>query len=676
MKPIKISTPQAILDLLRQRPLPYDSLRSPQALAHYPAVFDRLLHEGKRDFLKILRQQPAQATFDSVARAMMEIGVDLTALWEILSNHHHTSGNDVTRALIERYQPKIAAFGNALSLNADLYVLLRRVKKSRAHLTEAEQRSLHLMMRAMEVAGVHLLEKKKTRIKAINLRMGKLSEKFNENVTASRNAFFHHFATDESLQDVPPQEKEMAKAEAKNRKLPGYVFTLSPPSMLAVLRYCTDREIRKKFLAAHHSVAASGKHDNRPLILEMLRLRHEKARLLGYKTFADCMIADRMAEKPANVHQLLKTVIAHARTRAKKDVKELQAFAHLPDFQPWDVGFFAQQLRKKKYEVNDNELKQFFPLNRALDGLFVVAKRLFDLDFRHLSSSEDVIVYEVRRGGKKIGEFLQDLFARPAKRPGAWSTAFSEPIFRNGAYIEHPIAFNAANFGKSMGKEPSLLRHGEVVTLFHEFGHALHNLLSENSERNLHSFHVEWDFIELPSQLLENWCWDARSLRLFARHWKTGKPLPHALLKRLKESKTFMQGMDTLTQTEFAMFDLLLHSRTPPKTVAELDRFARSINGKFAVLPVPDFQKRHASFSHIFAGGYCAGYYSYLWAEVLEADVYSRFEKAGPLNRKTGDRFRREILAVGTGRPAKVSFRAFMGRKPDPRALLRKRGLV
>ena len=475
---------------------------------------------------------------------------------------------------------------------------------------------------------------------------------------------------------MPPQDVAAAAAEAKKRKVKGWVFTLSPPSYAAILRFCSDRRVRRKFFLANTAIATRGALDNRPVILRILRLRQERAKLLGFKRYADLALADRMAGSVREVEKLLDAFVPKARTRARRDIRELTRFAGIGRLEWWDLSYVGEQYRKDAFRLDERKLKSYFSAERMIDGMFFTARRLFGVTFRKMpDASPDVRRYEARLEGKRIGYLLLDLFARPTKRGGAWSASLRESVYRSGTLSTHPVAINVASFGRAHGKTPALLQHIEAVTLFHEFGHALHSLLTRVPHRNLDANRVEWDFIELPSQLMENWCWEEQPLRRFARHVTSGLPLPDETLRQLRRSRQFLQGFQGHSQAEFATLDMMLHTRRPPRTVRELDALCANVARRFAVLPVPPGYRRYASFMHVFAGGYAAGYYGYLWAEALEADAFERFEKSGLFDRRLGERYRREILAAGATRPGMESFAAFMGRKPDPQALFRKRGL-
>jgi peptidyl-dipeptidase Dcp len=493
----------------------------------------------------------------------------------------------------------------------------------------------------------------------------------------SRAEFFHVITDEAVLGEMPQDDKDVAQEEAKKRKLEGWVFTLSPPSYIVVMKYCTDRSVRQIFFQANCTAATSGKHDNRPLILRLLKLRKETATLLGYRTYADYVLADRMARNPQTALKLLRSFGKRCRAKARVQLAQVRAYAKLKDLQWWDLSFYGRQMREEYFKLSDHVLQQYFPLESIVQGAFDVASALFGLTFTPLHLPDAAMhAYEVIREGKRIGYFVLDPYARQQKRDGAWCDSLRVPIVVSGPNREYPVALNVSNAPHPAGSKPSLLRHMDVQTIFHEFGHALHLLLSDTPYRNIHSFQTEWDFVELPSQLYENWCWEEKVLRRSAKQYKTSEPIPKKYITQLRKSRQFLQAIGSLTQVEFAMLDMALHTSTPPKTVKQLDRFCARVTSKYSLLANGASAQRYASFHHLFGGGYAAGYYSYLWADILQADVFSQFAAKGIFDKKLGEKLRKEILAAGTSRPGAASFRAFMGRGPKPTALLRQLGLL
>jgi oligopeptidase A len=650
----------------------YAFLGSDAALKAYPDALTLLLQRAKENVSAL--ERVTDPTFATLVQPLLSSDGDLSLLWGFLDQLNHTDGTPVTQKIMEEFQPNIIAQQASVMRSAVLYRGLLAVRK-RGKLDAAQARSLHLLIQGMEMSGVHLPDAEKARLQAIDERLEALAESFMRNTVESRKKFFRHFETDEHLREMPPQSLDAARAEAKARKLPGWVFTLSPPSLSAVLTYCSDRKTRRDFALANASVATDGPTDNRPLILEILRLRREKARMLGKKTFVEYALQDRMARTPAEIKAFLKSYAVACKRKAAREVKELQAFSGLKKLERWDMSYEGEKLQKKRYAIDDRELREYFPLEQVLDGMFAVAKKLYDVRLRRVRPplhAKDIRAFEVSRGTRKIGYFLLDLYAKPQKRSGAWAACLRSP---DASRSQLPILINVINAQAPVGRSPVLLRHDDVQTIFHEFGHALHVLLSSSPYGNLYGFLCEWDFMELPSQIMENWCWEPQALTLYARHAKTGKPLPDPLLRSLRRSREFLAGYFGLAHTMHSFLDLALHLDEPPETPAALDTLCRRIYESYAVLPVHKESRMHAAFSHLFAGGYAAGYYSYVWAEILEADIFARIKRDGMLSRKAGEAFRKGILAQGTLKPGAELFRAYMGRDPSITPLLRKHGL-
>lgn len=689
-----------ITELKRPGLLDYHFLSRPTTLTSFSRCLTMLIGETERRYDAILAVHPDAATFENTVDAALKADDALALLWSFLQNLDNTDTSKVTRGLIRTFQPKLVALDHKVIVSERLYGLLRAVSKKKT-LTAVQRRSLTLMMRGMEAEGVHRSPAVKKKLKTINTKLSHLSEKFTQNTVDDRKTFFHHITDASVLSGMPESDRQSAQAEATRRKLPGFIFTLSPPSYMAILRYCTDRSVRRLFYETETALASKGRHDNRPVVLEILRLRQEKAGLLGFDHFADYALQMRMARSVPDIQRITGPFARAAKRKAVKEMQELSAFANEQALQLWDVPFWREKMKRRKFAIDDGKLSEYFPLEQTLAGLFAIARRLFGIEMKKLSVpsyATDVRSYEVRRKGKVIGYYVLDLFARESKRTGAWAECLRNGLMSDGnskssrkefssnssisstssnsLQSRLPIFINTTNFAKGSSGKPTLLKHMDVQTIFHEFGHALHGILSAQPYENLDGFHTEWDFVELPSQFLENWCWESASLDLFARHWKTKERLPRSMLSKMKRSRTFMAGFLATGYSELSDLDVRLHTIKPPRSVAALDRDTVKHARAFYPLPVPKTFRRYASFGHIFSGGYAAGYYSYLWAEVLEADIFSLFEKSGILSSFVGEKYRRMILAKGASEPGEKLFEALMGRKPSPKALMRKRGLV
>lgn len=647
----------------------------------YKQALEEQFKEVNDAFEKLSAMPADDATFETLVEPYHALDEELKMAWLFLDQYHKTDGDEVTAALMQEFQPKIVRLSDTMLLNVPFYRLLEAVwDRSAQTLSDAARRSLELMIRDRKIAGVHLSPEKKTRLQEINEKLMELGEKFGRNAVESRKQFFHQFTNEEDVKDFPEQDREGAREEAKKRGLDGWVFTLSQPSRLAISRYCADRSVRKKFLEEGLSVATREPNDNRPLILDILALRKEKAAILGYEDYAGFVLQTRMASDAQSVRAMLQRLQGSYVSKAQEDIDELKAFAAQDELKMWDVGFYSNKLSQKKFSIDESELQKYFELEATLKGMFVITGKLFGIEMHPLpdapSYDPDVRTFEVKRGGKTVGYFTLDLFVRPTKRTGAWCGYLRASRNLPDGTRVLPFITNTCNFPKATAGKPTLLSHYDVQTLFHEFGHALHQLLSEHAYPNLESFAAELDFVELPSQLLENWCWERESLSLFAKHVDTGEVIPEWLLDALKQKQMFMKGYEGSQQLEYASLDMELHTHAaPPQTVEQLDAFCLAHEREWNVLEVPDFYRMHAGFSHVFEGEYAVGYYSYTWSEVLEADAFGLFEKEGILDATVGDRYRREILAPGALRSGKESFHAFMGREADPSALLRKKGM-
>ncbi len=667
---------QQLLALLRKPQLPdYALLASPKAIELYPAMLALLLAQAKERFAAILAISEENINFANTVEAYLNQDEDLNALFTFLNNLNATDSTDTLRHIIADFQPQIIAYGNEVSMHPEYYRRIKSVLAQKTSKTAAQTRAMQLIIRGMEFAGVHLTGAKKSRLEAINTTLGALGEDFASHVLDDRKRFAFHFSDATSLADVPAEDLAMAKAEAKKRKQKGHTFTLSPPSYLAIMKYCADAAVRKKFWLANARVASRGKYDNRPLILQILQLRAEKAQLLGKQNYAEYVLTERMAKNSQVVLDTLQDFVDKALPKAKAELKELTTFAQVKQLKLWDAAYFAEKLLQQKFSIDEKELKPYFELESVLQGMFAIYAKLFSIRFEEIktpSYAEDVRSFVVWSGDKKIAYYILDPFARPQKRGGAWCNDLRpRRLLADGSH-QLPIAINVTNFAKT---SPSLLTHRDVETLFHEFGHALHLILGENEYSNLSGFHTEWDFVELPSQLLENWTWEAEGLAFFAKHHKTGKPIPPAMINNLNASRTFMKGSFLLRQNEFGFLDFLLHTAPPPREIAELDEQCLAIANTYSITKKPRSYKMYASFSHIFGGGYAAGYYSYLWAEILEAQVFARFRQGGVLNADIGHEYRQKILAPGASQDGLALFTDFVGEMPSPAALLHKMGI-
>ncbi|MBL8491073.1 MAG: M3 family metallopeptidase, partial [Rhodocyclaceae bacterium] len=580
-----------------------------------------------------------------------------------------------------------------LGQNLALFAKIRELHASAqfAALPAAQRRIVENDLRDFRLSGAELPEDRKPRFKEIQEELSALAAKFSENLLDATNDHAEWVAGEEGLAGIPEPAQAAARAAAERDGREGWKFTLQAPSYIPVLQYADDRALRERMYRAYVTRASElGKPewDNGPLIDRILALRAEEAEMLGYGSYAEVSLVPKMADSPAQVAAFLRDLAAKARPFAERDIAELRRFAAeelgMPALESWDIAWSSEKLKEARYAFSDEEVRQYFPEPRVLAGLFKVISTLFGVAIERDAAPvwhPDVRFYRILRAGKLVGQFYLDLYARETKRGGAWmDEALTRRRTADG--IQSPVAYLNCNFPSPNGDRPATFTHDDVITLFHECGHGLHHLLTQVEDLPVSGIHgVEWDAVELPSQFMENFCWEWDVLQGMTGHVEGGEPLPRVLFDRMTAAKNFQSGLQTLRQIEFALFDLLLHAESgdggKPEVLELLDR----VRSEVAVIVPPAWNRFPQSFSHIFAGGYAAGYYSYKWAEVLSADAFEAFEEAGRpkgsvLDPDTGHRFWQEILAVGGARPALESFRAFRNRDPLPDALLRHSGMI
>jgi len=630
-------------------------------------------------------------------------------LWRAWSVAGHLNAVVNTPALREAYNevlPRVTEFSTWVGLHEGLYRQYQRLHAAPdfASWTPVRRRIVELALRDFRLSGVELRGADRERYAVISEREAQASQKFSENVLDAVDAWALYVEEESRLTGIPPDVLHTARRAAEEDGKPGWKLTLKMPCYLPVMQYAQDRSLRETLYRAYGTVASEqgdSRFDNSPLIEELLSLRAEEAKLLGFANFADLRLQTRMAGSAREVAAFLRDLAARARPHAERDLEALRNFAResldLDDLQPWDVPFASERLRESRYAYSEDEIKQYFTEPTVLAGLFEVIETLFGVRLRETAVSawhEDVRGVRVESAeGALVGYLYLDLYARPGKQGGAWVDS-ERSRRRVGAALQTPVVYLTCNFARpgdartdatgATSPRPALLTHDDVITLFHETGHALHALLSEVDEPGASAFaSVEWDAIELPSQFMENFCWEWPVVQRLSAHVDSGEPLPRELFDKLLAAKNFQSGMQAVRQIEFSLFDMLLHDRPEGAGIAAVLSLLDTVRAEVAVFTPPSWHRMPHSFSHLFAGGYGAGYYSYKWAEVLSADAYEAFEEAarrvgderGTLDPETGARFRREILAVGGARPAADSFRAFRGREPRIDALLRHSGM-
>jgi len=653
---------------------------------HVTPAVDQLLAEN-RALVARLTEASTAPTWAAFVQPMEDANERLSRAWGQVSHLHSVLDSPELREVYNENLPKITQFYAELGQHEGLFRQFKGLAASpeATTLTQARKKILDNELRDFRLGGAELPEADKPRFMAIQEELAKHSAKFEENLLDATKAWSKFIDDEADLAGVPDDAKamfaEMAEADGKT----GWKLNLQAPSFLPIMQFCANRALREEMYRAYVTRASEfgpAELDNTPLIARILELRQEAARLLGFATYAQVSLEPKMAQSPEEVLDFLENLGARAKPYGEKDMAELRAFAakelDLPDLQAWDTAYASEKLREARYAYSETEVKQYFQEPKVLAGLFRVIETLYGLEIREDQAPvwhEDVQFFSLRdKQGQLVGQFYLDLHARDTKRGGAW---MDDAITRRrkDAGIQTPVAYLNCNNSRGVGGKPALLAHDDVITLFHEFGHGLHHLLTKVEDLGVSGINgVEWDAVELPSQFMENFCWEWDVVRHMTAHIDTGEQMPKALFDKLLAAKNFQAGMQTLRQIEFALFDMHLHHDLPPgQTALEL---LNAIRARVAVVRPPAYNRFPNNFSHIFAGGYAAGYYSYKWAEVLSADAYSLFEEHGGLNPEIGHRFWSEILAQGGARPAIESFKAFRGREPTIDALLRHNGMA
>ncbi len=656
------------------------------AAAHIAPAIDRLLAENQALIAELITAQSAP-TWSGFVQPMVDANERLSRAWGVASHLNNVMNNADLRAAYNENLPKITQYYTALAQNQDLYKRFKQLKNAPdfRSLTAEQRKIIDNVLRDFRLGGAELDDRDKLRFLQIQEELAQLGAKFEENLLDATNAFSLLVESAEALQGLPEDVLQVAREAAQSQGQSGWKFTLHAPSYLPFMQYADNRALREKMYRAYVTRASEfgpAELDNTGLIEKIVALRNDAALLLGFNNYAELSLENKMAESPEQVDRFLRDLALRAKPSAERDRQELQQFAaeqlDLADLQAWDIPYASEKLRISRYDFSEQEVKQYFPEPQVLSGMFRLVRILYGLDIRRGMAEvwqDEVKFYDIYDGEeKRIGQFYLDLYAREHKRGGAWmDDALTRRRTADG--IQTPVAYLTCNFSAPVGDKPALFTHDEVITLFHEFGHGLHHLLTQVEELGVSGINgVEWDAVELPSQFMENFCWEWEVLMPMTSHVEHKHPLPRELYDKMLAARQFQSGLQTLRQIEFALFDLQLHDQKYKGAQTALELLTK-IRQEIAVLIPPAYNRFPNNFSHIFAGGYAAGYYSYKWAEVLSADAYSLFEDNGILSAETGDRFRREILAVGGARSAHDSFVAFRGREPKIDALLRHNGM-
>lgn len=652
------------------------------------SALDAVLADNRTQLDALLAQEtPVWETLVEPLDAMSEA---ISRSWGPVSHLFGVWSTPEWRAAYNSALPKLTEYGVEISQNKALFKAYEQIAASPVFATfsASRQKVIQDALRDFRLSGIALPAEQKARFKTVSLRLSELQAKFEENVMDGAQAYGHLITDEAELAGMTASAVEAAREKAQVKKQDGWLLTLDFPSYDAVISRADNRALRERLYTAYATRASDQgphdkAHDNSALMAQILSLRHEQAQLLGLPNFAELSLATKMAESPAAVETFLLELAERAKSRALTELDELRAMAAadgITDLQPWDMAYYSERLREQTLGLTDEALRPYFPYPQVLQGLFDLVHSLFGVRVEPLQGvatwHPDVSVYALKDAeGRSTGAFYLDPYSRPeTKRGGAWmDECTSRRKLADG--IQHPVAYLVCNFTPPAPGQPALLTHDEVLTLFHEFGHGLHHLLTQVDEGALAGIRgVEWDAVELPSQFMENWCYEPTTLKLFARHWQTGAPMPDAMIEQLRQDRQFQSGLATLRQVEFSLFDLRLHRDFDAAQGAQVLETLEKVRSEVAVLRPPSFNRMPWSFGHIFAGGYSAGYYSYKWAEVLSSDAFAAFEESG-FRPETGTHFRDSILAAGGSRPAMESFIEFRQRKPEIDALLRHSGL-
>ncbi|QFU00314.1 Oligopeptidase A [Halomonas sp. THAF5a] len=666
---------------------PFDAIRPDHVV---PAV-EALLAENRAAIEALVASaEQAPPTWESLAAPLEALNDRLARAWSPVSHLNGTMNSPELREAYQACLGQLSDYSTWIGQHEGLFRAWQALRDGPAwaSLDEGQRRTVENALRDFRLAGVDLPAEQKRRYGEIKSRLSELSNTFSNQLLDATQAWHLDLADAGRLAGLPESALATLEANAEAKGLEGYRITLDFPSFFPVMTYAEDRALRREVYTAFVTRASNqgphaGEYDNAPVMEEILALRHELAGLLGFADYADYSLATKMAESPTQVITFLEDLASRAVPQAREEFAELAAFARdelgMEALEPWDVGFASEKLREARYAISDEQLRPYFPAPRVVDGLFRVVERLYGVTFAEDETAPryhpDVRYFQILEQGAPIAGFYLDLYAREGKRGGAWMDECRVRRLEAGE-VQLPVAYLTCNFTRPVGDAPALLTHDEVTTLFHEFGHGLHHMLTRQTVADISGINgVAWDAVELPSQFMENFCWEREGLDLIAGHVETGEPLPEALFEKLIAAKNFQSAMGMVRQLEFSLFDFRLHREHAAPSAGEIQALLDAVRDAVSVVPRAAFNRFQNGFGHIFAGGYAAGYYSYKWAEVLSADAWSAFEEAGIFDPETGRRFRTEILERGGSRDAAELFRAFRGREPSVEPLLRHSGI-
>lgn len=653
-----------------------------------PQSLQALLNENRQQ-ISVLLEQPLPYNWDNLLYPLEALDDRLDKFWSPVSHLNGVMNSDELRKVYEQCIPLLTAYYSELGQNRALYDAVLSVAEGEdySRLSQPKKQAIRHMLRDFELSGVALDNDKRARFTEIEQKLSELATRFSNNVLDATDGWEKIVEDEAELAGIPNSALQQYRQQAEAQGKAGYRLTLNIPSYLPVMQYADNRELRRELYEAFSTRASdqgpqAGQWNNGEVMVEILQLRQEMAQLLGFANYAELSLQPKMAESPEQVVEFLQNLVASSKGQAEAELAQVKSFAAesgCQDIQAWDIPYYSEKLRERDYAISQEQLRPYFPAQKVIDGLFDITGKLFGLSFEPVTEADlwhaDAQCYGVLRDGTQIATCFMDLYARAKKRGGAWMADYCGKR-QSEQGLQQPVAFLTCNFSPPTGDKPALLTHDEVTTLFHEFGHGLHHMLTEVDVLKVSGIHgVAWDAVELPSQFLENWCWQRESIPLISAHYESGEPLPDELLDKMLAARNFQSAMQMLRQLEFALFDLRLHMAAAPTDTSGIQRILDDVRAEVAVTTPPAFNRFQNGFSHIFAGGYAAGYYSYKWAEVLSADAFSLFEEEGVMNDQTGRKFREAILEKGGSEEALDLFVSFRGREPSEDALLRHSGI-
>ena len=650
-----------------------------KAIAHCKSTIENVLAQD-------------QYSWENLIAIIDEADDKLGKLWSPVSHMNSVVSSDELREAYESCLPLLSEYGTFVGQHQGLYQAYKQLAESEVfqQLTIDQKKVITNALRDFKLSGIALNDDDKKRYGEVVTRLSELGSQFNNNVLDATQAFSVNITNVEELSGLPESALEAAKALAEAHKKEGWLFTLDIPSYLPIMMYCDNRELRETMYGAYVTRASdqgpnAKEFDNSDIMVELLTLRHELAKLLGFEHYGEKSLATKMAESSSQVFQFLEQLAQKSKNQGQQDFAELEEFTkteyQVSDLKAWDLAYYSEKLKQKRYSISDEELRPYFPEQTVVNGLFEVVNRLFGIKIKERQGVDvwhkDVKFYDiVDSNDQPRGSFYLDLYARAKKRGGAWMDECIGRSKTSNKEIQLPVAYLTCNFNAPVGDKPALFTHDEVVTLFHEFGHGIHHMLTQIDSASVAGISgVAWDAVELPSQFLENWCWQPEALAIISGHFETGEPLPQEMLNKMLAAKNFQSAMQMLRQLEFGLFDFTIHAKFDANNSNQIQAQLNQVRQKYAVVTPPEFNRFQHSFSHIFGGGYSAGYYSYKWAEVLSADAFARFEEQGIFNQQTGQDFMQHILEKGGSQEPMELFKAFRGREPQIDALLRHSGI-